>query len=215
MRVQLLRELGRRHLKIKKQVFVAFVSFLLLQLHVREVRSMQVSSSRAYRNVSVLPEVFTTGRLDGGHKVPDKSFLDLDGKEFFVHDFQDRVLLVIFWAPWSIDSVTSLQSFKGLESYLESKDLRDEVALLPISDTDAADIQSLLQARSSYGFEVALYIDRKRELFDYFNVKSVPTVFIVGKDKSVQYRIPGYVRWDSDAVKEKIISIIIAENKRD
>ncbi|MFV9838973.1 MAG: TlpA family protein disulfide reductase [Aaplasma endosymbiont of Hyalomma asiaticum] len=173
-----------------------------------------MSRGGAHRRAELLPDAFTTGKLSGELKVPDKSFWDLDGKECFLRDFRDKVLVIVFWAPWSLDSVTSLQGLKGLDSYLVDKGLGNDVVFLSISDTDASDLQSLQQARSSYGFEAAMYIDNKHELFDYFNVKSVPTAFIVGKDNTVKYRISGYVRWDADPVKEELASIIAGSPQR-
>ena len=211
MRVQLQKELGRRRLKIRKRAFAVFIGFLFPFLPISGACGERMLRVGAHRKVDLLPDVFNTGRMSGELRVPDRSFLDLDGKEHFLHDFSNKVLLVIFWAPWSIDAVTSLQGLKGLGSYLADKGLSNDVVFLSISDTDTSDLQSLQQAKSNYGFEAAMYVDNKRELFDYFNVKSVPMALIIGKDNTVKYRIPGYVRWDADAVKEKIAHIVAAE----
>ncbi|ABD43592.1 ahpC/TSA family protein [Anaplasma phagocytophilum] len=199
------REPGRKRLRISKWLTCAVAALLVLSCYAHAAE--QVLQHR--RVQEILPRVFVEGKVSRGFKVSNKFLADLDGTELTLRDIaQDRVCVIVFWAPWNLDSVMLLQGIQRVSENLAAKDLGDTVVFLPISDVGIDDVPKVLRARDSYGLTLPMYIDVKHELFDYFDVTAIPLTLIVNRKGEVIYRIVGYMQWENTAVENELLSIV-------
>ncbi|MDB1135380.1 TlpA family protein disulfide reductase [Candidatus Anaplasma sp. TIGMIC] len=157
---------------------------------------------------NALPRAFTDGRLGHGIKVGERSLSDLEGNEVILSEFKGKTLFITFWAPWNLDSVTTIQGLQVVSEYLSSRGIRERAVFLPVSDTNIDDVESIKLARDSYGIGLSLYLDDDHELFDYFDVRAIPLTLIVDGDGVVIYRIAGYMKWDSDVVMKALLTVV-------
>ncbi|WP_238523248.1 TlpA family protein disulfide reductase [Anaplasma centrale] len=155
-------------------------------------------------DINKLPKAFIAGELREVVKMPDKPFFDLNGKEFSAKNFEGRVLVVAFWAPWSLESVTLLKELQAIWDHLNHKEVRNSIVFLPVSYGDAHAVQSFCK---EYGIALTVYLDKGRALFDHFDVRAIPLTLIVDRGGVVLYRIDGNVKWDSVDVIGKLLSI--------
>ncbi|MGN7661398.1 MAG: TlpA family protein disulfide reductase [Anaplasma sp.] len=158
-----------------------------------------------------LPEAFVRGALKQDMRVAAAPFFDLNAKQFSAKDFSGQVLIVTFWAPWSVDSAALLRELQAIWEHLEQKGAGG-ITFLPISYGDGAAVRSFCD---EYGITLTVYLDQDRRLFDYFNVQSIPLTFIVDGDGSVLYRIGGNVKWDSTDVLNKLLSMVTQKTEGD
>ncbi len=196
---------GRKRLRISKWLTCAIAVLLALSCYAHAAE--QVLQHRLVQEV--MPRVFVEGKVSRGFKVSNKSLADLDGKELTLRDIaQDKVCVIVFWAPWNLDSVILLQGIQRVSENLAAKDLGDAVVVLPISDVGIDDVSTVLRARDSYNLTLSMYIDVKHELFDYFDVTAIPLTLVVNKKGEVIYRIVGYMQWENAAVENELLSIV-------
>ncbi|MCU7612085.1 TlpA family protein disulfide reductase [Anaplasma capra] len=158
----------------------------------------------ASEDVGGLPKAFIAGELRENVKMANKPFFDLSGKEFSAKDFEGRVLVVAFWAPWSLESVALLRELQAIWDHLNQKEIKDKITFLPISYGDRHAVRSFCK---EYGISMTVYLDEGRALFDYFNVRAIPLTLIVDRGGLVLYRIDGNVKWDGVDVIGKLLSI--------
>ncbi|WP_249548438.1 TlpA family protein disulfide reductase [Anaplasma phagocytophilum] len=192
-------------MRISKWLTCAIAVLLALSCYAHAAE--QVLQHRLVQEV--MPRVFVEGKVSRGFKVSNKSLADLDGKELTLRDIaQDKVCVIVFWAPWNLDSVILLQGIQRVSENLAAKDLGDAVVVLPISDVGIDDVSTVLRARDSYNLTLSMYIDVKHELFDYFDVTAIPLTLVVNKKGEVIYRIVGYMQWENAAVENELLSIV-------
>lgn len=192
---------GRKRLKISRPL----IGVVLLCFGV--FSEVGRASKRGYGGDGPLPEVFVAGKLSKGYQVANQVFSDLDGKKVSLFDLKGKVLVVVFWAPWSLDSVTLLQAVQDAKRHFSARGLGDRIAFLPISDISIADLEAVKFARDSYGLELPMYVDDSHALFEYFDITSIPLTLIVDKEGAVVYRIAGYFRFDHPEILKVLMDI--------
>ncbi|QJC27512.1 thiol-disulfide oxidoreductase ResA [Anaplasma platys] len=192
---------GRKHLKISwPQIGVVLLCLSVLSGVVHAAKRGNGASD-------VLPEVFVAGKLSRSYQVADQVFSDLGGKQFSLSDFSGKVIVVVFWAPWSLDSVTLLQGAQDAKKHFDAKGMGDRIAFLPVCDTSIADLEAVEFARDGYGLDLSMYVDSGHSLFESFDITSIPLTLIIDGAGAVVYRIGGYFRLDHPKVWEELAGL--------
>ena len=193
--------MGRNFLLVvacRPLVFVAALVF------VQAICVPALANSGKSEDMTKLPKAFVAGELKEVVKMPDRPFFDLSGKKFSAKSFEGQVLIVAFWAPWSLESVTLLKELQAIWDHLNQKEAKNGIVFLPVSYGDVRSVQSFCK---EYGIALTMYLDTNRALFDYFDVRAIPLTLIVDRSGVVLYRIDGNVKWDSIDVIGKLLSI--------
>lgn len=139
---------------------------------------------------------------------PDVPFFDETDAARHFDDFGDKVLLVNFWATWCAPCVREMPDLDELQADMGSEDF----AVIAISQ----DLQGVAKAkpflREKLGLEnLDLYIDKKLRLGRTFQMKGLPTTYLLDRDNRIVGAFTGPADWASPDAKALIRHIIDAE----
>jgi|GEM_PF-7105485 peroxiredoxin len=134
---------------------------------------------------------------------PKLTFWDHDSQNRTLKDFRENLVILYFWATWCTECRPEIEAFKSMLDKLNYEDVTD-VKLIAVSQ-DFKDKAQVLSFWREYGLdENNLFFDVKRELVNYFQVKSLPTAFIIDKTGHVIARINKPLTWDEELLYEEV-----------
>jgi peroxiredoxin len=130
--------------------------------------------------------------IKGNRKVPDFSLTDLNGKGVEIKEFKGKVIFLNFWATWCGPCKEEMPSLEILHRQFKEKSF----VLLTISvDYEGTKpIQEFIN-KNQYTFPVLL--DPKGETLDLFEVKGIPTTFLIDKKGKMLGKAIGPRDWKS------------------
>lgn len=117
-----------------------------------------------------------------------------EGKEIKRHigDFEGQLLVVNFWATWCAPCIEELPDLEALQVERGGEDLQ----VLTVSN-DRGGAAQVLPFFEQHGLEnLGVYLDPKGELAREFQVRGLPTTFIVDPQGHVVGRIEGIAPWN-------------------
>ena len=114
--------------------------------------------------------------IKGDKKAPDFSLLDLHGKKVALKQFRGKIILLNFWATWCGPCKEEMPFLEILHQQFKEKDF---VVVTVSVDYEEAKLVREFVNKQRYTFPVLL--DPKCEVLDLFEVKGIPTTFIIDK----------------------------------
>jgi len=114
--------------------------------------------------------------IKGDKKAPDFSLLDLHGKKVGLKQFRGKIILLNFWATWCGPCKEEMPFLEILHQQFKEKDF---VVVTVSVDYEEAKLVREFVNKQRYTFPVLL--DPKCEVLDLFEVKGIPTTFIIDK----------------------------------
>jgi peroxiredoxin len=133
--------------------------------------------------------------IKGDKKAPDFSLKDLTGKKVEIKDYKGKIVFLNFWATWCGPCKEEMPSLE----VLHEKSKGEKFVLLTISvDYEGLKVVHGFLDKHSYTFPVLL--DPNGETLDLFEVKGIPTTFIIDKKGRVIGRAIGPRDWKSPEV---------------
>jgi peroxiredoxin len=128
---------------------------------------------------------------------PKLTFWGHDLQNSTLKDFRGNLVILYFWATWCTECRPEIEAFKNMLNKLNYEDVKD-VKLIAVSQDfkDKAQVISFWQDHELD--EKSLFFDTKHELINYFQVKSLPTTFIIDKTGHVIARINKPLTWDDE-----------------
>lgn len=132
--------------------------------------------------------------LGPGETVPDFEAILADGSTFNIKDYQDKIVVLDFWATWC---GPCRAAFPHIDKVREQTADQDVVVIaLNAWEPKAAFDRYLEGEGSRFGFTFAhdpAGRDRKTSIpATLFNVRSFPTTFVIGKDGVIAASFAGY-----------------------
>jgi len=128
--------------------------------------------------------------IKGDKKAPDFSLVDLNGKKVGLKQFRGKIILLNFWATWCGPCKEEMPFLEILHQQFKEKDF----VLLTVSvDYEEAKLVREFINKQRYTFPVLL--DPKCEVLDLFEVKGIPTTFIIDKKGKMLGRAIGPRDW--------------------
>ena len=118
---------------------------------------------------------------------PTLKVIDFHGKNFDIEDYQDKVILVLFWAQWcgycrkemvELDKIYKLYKDKGL-------------VVITLSVDKPNNRQKAINFASKFSYPNAFFSDAKTNFSNRKNI--VPLIQIIDRKKTKIYTITGYV----------------------
>jgi len=159
----------------------------------------------------LMPEGFEKFALhDEPRPFRDKMFINADGEDIDLHEFDGSVTLVNFWATWCPPCLKELPGMDRLQTELEEDGL-DVVAI-------SLDHGGLKKARGFWkraDMQMSLYADPDKDLALNMGVIGLPVTAILGPDGREIGRLVGEAEWDAEDVQEMLRFLIDATKTSD
>jgi thiol-disulfide isomerase/thioredoxin len=126
-------------------------------------------------------------------RLPENSFVDIDGKKVRIADFAGKPTLVNIWATWCPPCVIELPSLEKLAKHYDGK--LNVIAIALEEGKAPKDIAAFLEKRPVGRF--AGYLDQSGDFRKNLGLRGVPTSFLIGSDGLILYRFEGDADWTS------------------
>ena len=135
--------------------------------------------------------------------ISDLKFKDDEGKEISFSDFQDKILLVNFWATWGAPCIKEMPSLDRLK-----KKINKNFDVIAIS-VDRDGVKKVKDFFNEYKItNLKKYFDIKNSLANEMNLFGVPTSFFINRKGDLIGYFQGDMEWDNDTVVEFINYLI-------
>jgi thiol-disulfide isomerase/thioredoxin len=130
---------------------------------------------------------------------PAVSLTEPGGTTVDLSNFKGKLVLVNFWATWCEPCLREMPSIERLQSRLE-----DRMTVLAVSE-DRGGSKAVDPFVEKLGLKsVKIYIDPKSAVGRAFEVRGLPTSFLIDREGKVVARVEGAAEWDSP----KIMAVI-------
>jgi len=136
--------------------------------------------------------------------VPEITFLDADGNERTLEDFQGRVVVLNLWATWCAPCRKEMPSLDRLQAALGGDDL--EVVALAVDRGGLSKVQAFYQ---EIGLEhIGIYHDSSAKAGRTLRAPGLPTTLIIDRDGHEIGRVLGDAEWDGEDVAALLKAVI-------
>jgi peroxiredoxin len=162
------------------------------------------NSSKIFKQKLILDKFFK-GKLEKSSSMPRGIFINQNGIDKTFDDFKHNLLIVVFWASWSLDSVNNLNSLQQLENELKHLDINN-VKLLPIS-IDFKDKEKLSSFLKHNKIELEYFIDSNKSLMSELGIYSLPSAYIISADGNIIYKFRHHVNWANELIVAEIVKL--------
>lgn len=137
--------------------------------------------------------------IKGGKKAPNFRLEDLEGKKLELEHFKGKVVFLNFWATWCGPCKEEMPSMEVLHDQFKEKGF----VFLTIS-VDYAGIKPVKEFIEKHRYTFPVLVDPKGETLDLFEVKGIPTTFLIDKKGIIIGKAVGPKDWK----KPEVISIL-------
>lgn len=137
--------------------------------------------------------------------IPDEvEFFDEDGNKVFLDQFENKTILLLFWATWCSSCVKEMPDLDVLQ-----KDFRKlPFEVIAVSE-DFHGVNVVKDYFKRQGIRhLKIYHDHKNRLFQAFSVIGLPTAFLINRDSKIVSAFLGGTNWYDEEVRELILSQI-------
>ena len=121
-------------------------------------------------------------------------FNDLEGNEFSLRNFENKVLFINYWATWCNPCLAEMPNMAEL--YNQYKE-NDNIVFLYLSKEDADTIIDYIPKDDSLG-ELPIYKIVTDD--DLFSTRGIPTTFIVNRNGEIVIKDVGSAVWNDQSV---------------
>jgi len=137
--------------------------------------------------------------IRAGTKAPNFSLEDLGGKKSELKHFKGKVVFLNFWATWCGPCKEEMPSMEELSKQFKDRDF----VFLSIS-VDYAGVKPVKDFIEKHRYTFPVLIDPKCETLDLFEVKGIPTTFLIDKKGFIIGKAIGPKDWK----RPEVVSII-------
>jgi peroxiredoxin len=169
-----------------------FVFFLLLVLHF----PVEGEEEDLFSKIKI-------SSIKGDKKAPDFSLQDLSGKKVGLKQFREKIIFLNFWATWCGPCKEEMPSLEALHHQFKEKNF----VLLTVS-VDYEGVKPVQEFINKHRYSFPVLLDPKCEALDLFEVKGIPTTFIIDKKGRMVGRAIGPRDWKSPEIVSLINTLI-------
>ena len=141
--------------------------------------------------------------IKGDQKAPDFSLIDLNSKKIGLRQFKGKIILLNFWATWCGPCKEEMRYLEVLHQRFKEKNF----VLLTIS-VDYEGLKPVKEFINKHDYTFPVLLDPKCETLDLFDVKGIPTTFLIDKKGKMLGKAIGPRDWKSPEVIS-LINILI------
>lgn len=124
--------------------------------------------------------------------VPDFSYVDSDGKSGTLYQFQDKPVILHFWASWCLPCRDELPQL--IEKASNSPDR--VFMLISVDQRKEAMMAFLEPQKIPLSDNIVVIHDPKTVITDHFKVDGFPETIILNKNKTIARHIYGAADWE-------------------
>lgn len=135
---------------------------------------------------------------------PDEiEFYDLDGEEARIEDFDDQIIVMIFWASWSTNSVTELHKLDNLQ-----KDFRKlPIKIMAVSE-DFINPEKLKAFIKTQNYRyLNFYYDKANKLMKKLKISGLPSGIVINKTGNIVAQF-NQVKWQNNEARQYLINLL-------
>lgn len=130
--------------------------------------------------------------IKGDKKAPDFSLIDLNGKKLGLKQVKGKIILLNFWATWCGPCKEEMPSLEVLHQQFKEKNF----VLLAIS-VDYEGLKPVKEFIDKHHYTFPVLLDPKCETLDLFEIKGIPTTFLIDKKGRMVGKAIGPRNWKS------------------
>ena len=136
---------------------------------------------------------------------PNFSLDDLNGQKVELKNFKGKVIFLNFWATWCGPCKEEMPSMESLWQGFKERDF----VLLSIS-VDYEGVKSVKEYVEKQQYSFRVLVDPQCKILDLYEVKAIPTTFIIDKKGQVLAVATGPKNWKSpEAIS--LVDLLIKE----
>jgi len=179
---------------VKRKIF--FLSLLSIFIISDLSFSLEIKKEDHFSKAGIQP-------IKGGKKAPNFYLEDLQGKKWELKHFKGKVVFLNFWATWCGPCKDEMPSMEELYKQFKDKDF----VFLALS-VDYAGVKPVKDFIEKHRYTFPVLIDPKCETLDLFEVKGIPTTFLIDKKGIIIGKAIGPRDWKrSEAVS--IVNLLL------
>ena len=129
-------------------------------------------------------------------------FNDLEGNEFSLRNFENKVLFINYWATWCNPCLAEMPNMAEL--YNQYKE-NDNIVFLYLSKEDADTIIDYIPKDDSLG-QLPIYKIVTDD--DLFSTRGIPTTFIVNRNGEIVIKDVGSAVWNDQSVVDYLDKLL-------
>ena len=176
-------------------------------MHKLKYRSKKLN---IFKSIMLMAGLFVGGLTNSqdvyaADNAPSFSLRDINGKQVSLSDYEDKVVLVNFWATWCGPCQAEMPHLQKM--YVELED--QGFVVLSISADNARDASKVkpLIKRNRYTFPVLL--DKDSTVLNQYNPESVlPYNVLIGKDGNILWQKASYAPGEEVELREKVVEAL-------
>lgn len=137
-----------------------------------------------------------------GKPAPDLSIQSLNGKgNLSLESLQGKVIIVDFWATWCAPCKASFPKLEEL-----SKKIGDNLVIIGVSVDDER--TGVVEFAKENGATFAVGWDEGHRIAERWNVKNMPTTFVVDASGKVRHIHAGYHDGETDEMEKEVLALM-------
>ena len=144
-------------------------------------------------------------KLWTGGKTPDLVLKDMHGVTRDLASYRGKVVVVNFWATWCEPCRDEMPSMQELKRKLAGRPF--EVLAVNLAESENK-INDFLRR---YPLDFIVVLDRNSTARRAWNVRVLPTSFVIAPDESIRYSVVGDLNWADDRVIAGLLRLVPAQ----
>jgi len=141
---------------------------------------------------------------------PAFSLPQLDGGSHALADERGKIVLLHFWATWCVACRHETPQIESLW-----RQYRDDGLVVLGVNVDRGNLAGVLAFAHERNLSFPLVLDSDGTVRNRYEVRGLPTTYLIGRDGRIIGRIIGERDWSGDAAKRAIQSLIQNKEKDD
>ena len=135
---------------------------------------------------------------------PDFVLENMDEEKVSLKEFRGKVVLINFWATWCPPCRREMPSMERLYQKFNG----DNFTVLAINQMEAEDLVFAFTGQLEIDLTFTILFDKDSSVSQAFNVKGLPTSYLIDKKGNIRYRAIGGREFDHPEVEKLIINLI-------
>ena len=129
---------------------------------------------------------------------PDFTLKSLEGSNLRLEEYRGQVVLLNFWASWCPPCIYEMPELTRLKQQMADRPF--EIIAINVGEKK----YKVMKFVNLVNFELQVLLDTSNKTFNDWDVRTLPTSFLVGADGTVRHKIRGNPGWE----QQETISLI-------
>ena len=142
-------------------------------------------------------------------KAADFSLEDAEGNVVKLSQFEDKLILLDFWATWCVPCIKELPHLSNIQ-----EKYGDDVVVLAISIDKARKVSKAKALVKSNGYKFTTLLDPKQEVANLYNMVNPPRTMLIDPQLNIVFQHDGYKLGDEKHLEAEIINWLKHKDKQ-